>query len=171
MTMRSKMKRLFPAVLLAMALVSQPSFAEEMRHVAVMTRLMKVLGDLEQELQMAAAQGDRVNAENMLLDNFQEQIGEGGQVKTLSRSEWLEALGATNRPGQGFWIEPISTREFGDVAVLSFLLAGTQGPTRFVVDIWKNTGADGPWKLAARYSGDAMSQARVGRNIKPDGKK
>lgn len=166
------MKRGIPVLLFASVLVSASADAElapvKPSFVPVMTRLMKVLGDKEKELQQAIANGNRKAVDAFLADSFEEQIG-AANVTSVPREEWVNANLA--HPGPTTELELVSARELGGFTALSFRFARKVSPTkpeaRFIVDIWQDVGT-GQWKLVARYSGPFMSSSMAKT---PDGKR
>jgi hypothetical protein len=169
MARRNIIKSGFPALVLGLlvagaAQAGPPPGAPHF--IPVMTRLMKVLGDQERDLQRAVAQGRRAGIEALLTDEFEEQTG-GERVTSVPQAEWIEAALKQPEPLASDALQVVSAREFGDFTALSFLSVGKAGG-RFVVDLWKNVGND-QWKLAARYSGAPAAMAAAA-HPKPTGK-
>lgn len=125
--------------------------------VPAMTRLMKVLGDKEQNLLAALANGERKTVESLLANTFQEQRGDG-EVVSIPREEWID-MGLTRPDGTAnSQVEVVGAREYGRLVILSLRLVGKSPltQTRFIVDVWQDAGVE-QWRLSARYSGPSAA--------------
>lgn len=130
------------------------------------TRTVTKYTALESNLFEALQENNKQGAENILDRDFESWSAE--KVAPMPRSEWLQAyLGNL----KSFNIRNMAVREFGDIAVVSFLLvrSGTlrgraMTPVLFIVDVWRQNGD----KLAVRYASAPANPAGV--DNRPTGK-
>lgn len=105
---------------------------------------------LETALLQAQQDKDQNSASRLLADDF--EIWSAEQTDARPRELWVQGWTKTNLTW--FRIRNITVREFGDTAIVSFLLdrrgdanGKPVAPTTFVVDVWQQqTG-----KLSVRY--------------------
>lgn len=118
--------------------------------VAMVTRLVVLFGELEQNIQIAAAQGDQSRLESFLTDDFDMWIGPN-PGEPIPRADWVKESIKHPESIKSRHIEQLVAKDFGEFSVVSFKWSGLTD--LFVVDIWK--AINGTWKLATRYAGPA----------------
>lgn len=130
------------------------------------TRTVTKYTALESNLFQALQESNRQGAENILAPDFESWSAE--KIPPMPRGEWLQAYVGNLK---SFNIRNMAVREFGDVAVVSFLLvrSGTlsgkaMSPVLFIVDVWRQNGD----KLAVRYASAPANPAGV--ESRPTGK-
>jgi hypothetical protein len=163
----SAMKR--SAILLLMFVVpgglpGTPALAAEggRIHVPTVTRLVKIFSELEADLMTNIRNGNADTVQKMLADDF-EMWSSPALGAPTPRADWIRR--SLEQPQSVSSIEQMAVRDFGNIAIASFLMGG--GPDAkpgrdraiFVVDIWQRAGAS--WKLATRYAGLAGSKEFV----------
>ena len=145
------------AIAIAISCASAPASAQTGSapgRIPTVTRLVKIIGGLEEELAASVRSGNSAAVERMLTDDFELRIGSSPGTP-IPRADWLRsALAKAEAPSA---LEQISVHEFGEIAIASFLAtapatASKSAPT-FLVDVWKRSGDS--WKLAVRYAGPA----------------
>jgi len=114
---------------------------------ATLTRSASTYQALELSLVQAVESRNRVQLARLLSEEF--EVWSAERVGPQSRQDWeAAAFAAPPRPSR---IRELTVREFGDVAIVSFLLdAGPPGRTSstiFVVDVW----AENTRTLRVRY--------------------
>jgi hypothetical protein len=114
---------------------------------ATLTRSASTYQALELTLLQAVDDRNRVQLGRILSEEF--EVWSAERVGPLSRRDW-EAASFAAPPGPSR-IRELTVREFGDVAVVSFLLdtgpPGRSSSTIFVVDVW----AESTRTLRVRY--------------------
>jgi hypothetical protein len=132
-----------------------------------MTRPMAVFSRLEQDLSTAVSKHDQAATDKLLSVDF-ELRPDSHPGEPTTRAEWL-ADTAARTEGR---IEQLSVRDFGDVAIVSFVMATKHGAgpgTRnYVVDAWKKQG-DG-WQLITRYQSKLPAATNPAEDTAPTGK-
>lgn len=130
------------------------------------TRTVTKYTALESNLFEALQENNKQGTENILAPDFESWSAE--KIAPMPRGEWIQAyLGNL----KSFKIRNMAVREFGDVAVVSFLLvrSGTLNgkamtPVLFIVDVWRQNGD----KLTVRYASAPANPAGAGN--RPTGK-
>lgn len=125
----------------------------------MLTRQAQSLLEQEDALLRAVRAHDTAAVEAMVGDDF-EMVVAPDAGRPVPRDEWIGALA---RPGAGSYaVEQLAVRDFGGVAVASFVLRGqgprAKAPPVFVVDCWQSAG--GGWKLARRLASLAAGSRR-----------
>ena len=125
----------------------------------LVTRTVAAFADLEESLQRAFRERKPALAEQLLDDDFQMIVAQDPGTP-VTREDWLAAM---LRPGAGNWApQQVQAREFGPVAVVSFVLR--PAPARpgtaplFVVDTWLRV--DASWRLTLRQVAPATGPRR-----------
>jgi hypothetical protein len=131
---------LVPALLHAQAPAARGAAAP-----ATLTRSASKYQSLEFALIQAAADGDQAQLARLLPDDF--EVWSAERTGAVSRQAWLQ----TATRVRDTRIRDLTVREFGDIAVVSFLQTHTSGPgptsTTFVVDVWSQSAGT----LTVRY--------------------
>jgi hypothetical protein len=132
-----------------------------------MTRPMLVFFQLEQELSTAVSKHDQGATDKLLSVDF-ELRPDSHPGEATTRAEWL----ADGVAQSGSRFEQLGVRDFGDVAIASFVMTTKNGggvETRsYVVDAWKKQG-DG-WQLITRYQSKLPIAASREQDTAPTGK-
>lgn len=153
--LKSLLLTLCLAGIFAMGAAKAASDGGGLAPIASVTRLVKLFGDLEKDLQEAAKRGDRSRIESLLADDFEERSGDSPGTPT-PRDAWIGNAVAHAQQGASRTLEQIAARDLGSAVVVSFkwvshdLTGKPKEQDALVVDIW--TGAKDTWKLAARYT-------------------
>ena len=136
-----------------------PAHAQATGRGGHVTRTVAAFAELEESLQQALRERKTALAEQMLDDDFQMIVAQD-PGSPVARDDWLASV---RRPGAGNWTpEQVAAREFGSVAVVSFVLRPT--PARpgvaalFVVDTWRHL--DAGWRLSLRQVAPATGPRR-----------
>ena len=130
--------------------------------IPTVTRLVKIVGGLEEQLATGVRKGDRALVEQMLTEDFEARIS-AAPGTPVPRAEWMREVMASPETSSQF--TQMAVHEHGDVAVASFQLARTHAAGRkgedhaFVVDVWQRSGDS--WKLATRYASPTGAQDSV----------
>lgn len=130
------------------------------------TRTVTKYTALETNLFQALQENNRAGVDNILADDFEAWAAE--KLPPVPRADWIGMFAGNLK---SFRLRNMAVREFGDVAVVSFLLerSGTVNgkamtPVLYVVDVWRMNGD----KLAVRYASAPASPAAD--EDKPTGK-
>ncbi len=167
-----KMRKIFPLLLLILPalLLAQDQAPSGGRpgkgRILTPTRSVTKYTALEKNLFQALQENNRAGVENILTEDFEAWSAE--KNPPTPRAEWVETFAGNLK---SFRIHNMAVREFGDVAVVSFLLERTgmangkaMSPVLFVVDVWQQKGD----KLAVRYASSPANPAA--QENKPTGK-
>lgn len=132
-----------------------------------MTRPMLVFYQLEQDLAAAIAKHDQATTDRLLSGDFEFRPDTHAGEPT-ARTDWL----ADDAAGSSGNIEQLGVRDFGVVAIVSFVMTATQGagpaPRSYVVDAWKKQGDN--WQLITRYQSSLPAVSPRDEDIAPTGK-
>jgi hypothetical protein len=160
-----KSPRIAQALLLALVAIGGPACAattppqSSPNQQVSMTRSMLIFFQLEQDLSNAVSNHDQAATDKFLSVDF-ELRPDSHPGEATTRAEWL--AGGVARTGSRF--EQLGVRDFGDVAIASFVMTtknGADSETRsYVVDAWKKQGEG--WQLITRY------QSKLPGAINPD---
>lgn len=126
--------------------------------IPTVTRLVKIVAGLEEELSTATRRGNAEALAQMLTKDF-EMRGAASPGVPLPRADWVRESIA--RPEPAGRIEQIAVHEFGEILIASFLRPRAQAPKQrmapgtLTIDVWQRAGDS--WKLAVRYSGDGST--------------
>lgn len=120
------------------------------------TRQGQAIQQLEETLLRAMRAGSREQLERLLSDEFEMTVAQE-PGSPVDRDLWIDAVVA--RPAKAWEIEQISVRDWGPLAVASFLLRPSSGsanakPPVFVVDTWRRE--EGHWRLLSRHAALAV---------------
>ena len=114
------------------------------------TRSVAAYLTLERGLVDALVEGNRDAVLRKLSEGF--EIRSAGESEGIAAAAWLQS--ELSRPIESASVRNLSVREFGDIAVVSFLLDSRRmiknkkvTSTLYVIDIWRQT----PPQLVTRY--------------------
>ena len=116
--------------------------------VPTVTRLVKLFLDREDALSAAMHAGDMASLERTLTDDFELRVG-AAAATPLPRADFLADV-ARSRPATGT-AGRMAVHDLGSIAIVSFVQGDDAKRAVFIVDVWRQSGAD--WKLAVRYAG------------------
>lgn len=165
------MKKLLPIVLLIpISLIAQDQPPTGGRpaggRTVTPTRTVVKYTALEENLFQALQDNNAAGLDKILADNFEAWAAE--KLPPTPRADWMKMFLGNLKT---FRVRNMAVREFGDVAVVSFLLERTGdvngkplSPVLFIVDVWKLSGD----KLAVRYASAPADPAPD--STKPTGK-
>jgi hypothetical protein len=121
-----------------------------------LTRSASKYKGLELQLLQAQKDKDQASISSLLAEDFEAWIAGAGSP--IPRAEWNRRWKKTH-PGD-YQLRDFSTREFGDVAVIGFVLQPSSAafPTIFVVDVWRQASG----LLAVRYEAETKVKAEPG---------
>jgi len=166
-------RRIAQALLLALVALGGPACAaatppqSSPEQQVSMTRSMLVFFQLEQELSRAVSKHDQGATDKLLSVDF-ELRPDSHPGEATTRAEWL----ADGVAQSGSRFEHLAVRDFGDVAIVSFVMTTKNGggvETRsYVVDAWKKQG-DG-WQLITRYQSKLPVAASREQDTAPTGR-
>ncbi len=131
-------------------------------YVPTVTRLVKIFSELEADLMANLRNGNADGVQKTLAEDFEMWSGPWPGAPT-PRADWIRR--SLEQPQSVSSIEQMAVRDFGNIAIASFLMGGErEGKARgdraiFVVDVWKRAGES--WKLATRYASPAGSKEFV----------
>ena len=118
--------------------------------IPTVTRLVKLFLDREEALSAAMRAGDVASLERTLTDDF--ELRAGARAATpISRADFLSDV-ARSRAASGA-ASQMAVHDLGSIAIVSFVQGDDAKRAIFLVDVWRQSGAD--WKLAIRYAGPA----------------
>lgn len=141
-------KAVFQAALLGVMLAAQMPVGAQ----AHATRTGEAFVQLETALLVAMRQQDGTQLAAMLDPDFEMTVAQDPGTP-VPREDWLASLGQL--AGAGFQVRELSVRDWGEVAIASFVLqpalARPKRASVFVVDTWKKT-SPGSWRLVTRYA-------------------
>ena len=162
-----KMNSLRPALLTAILGVgayagAATSAAVEAPPQVSMTRSMLVFADLEKNLDRAIASHDQPATDALLSTDF-EYRPDMHPGDPTTRADWL-----ADAAMRGSGTDQLSVRDFGDVAVVSFVMTTGTGTSSFVVDVWKQQGDN--WQLITRYQSALPATETPTEDKAPTGK-
>jgi ketosteroid isomerase-like protein len=168
-----KSPRIAQAFLLALIAIGGPACAattppqSSPNQQVSMTRSMLVFFQLEQDLSGAVSKHDQGATDKLLSVDF-ELRPDSHPGEATTRAEWLADGGSQS----GSRFEHLGVRDFGDVAIVSFVMTtknGADSETRsYVVDAWKKQG-DG-WQLITRYQSKLPVATNPDEDRVPTGK-
>ena len=118
--------------------------------VPTVTRLVKLFLEREEALSAAMRAGDMAPLERTLTDDFELRVGAKAAMP-IPRADFL-ADAARTRPASGA-ASRMAVHDLGGIAIVSFVQGDDAKRAVFIVDVWRQSGAD--WKLAIRYAGPA----------------
>jgi hypothetical protein len=135
--------------------VSAPDMARAEVNVTP-TRLVWLFQGKERTLLEAQVKAKAEVVEGLLSEDFMQRSASRPEVP-LGRSEWLAASRA-DLPKDAS-LSQMMVHEHGPLAIASFVLAGTRGEARFVVDVWRQREGIDNYELLTRYVGPAPAKA------------
>jgi hypothetical protein len=166
-------RRITPALLLALVAMGGPACAattppqSSPSQQVTMTRPMLVFFELEQALSTAVSTHDQEATDKLLSVDF-ELRPDAHPGEATTRAEWL----ADDAAQSGSRFEHLGVRDFGEVAIVSFIMTTKHGggveTQSYVVDAWKKQG-DG-WQLITRYQSKLPVAAGPEPDVAPTGK-
>jgi hypothetical protein len=119
--------------------------------IPTVTRLVKLFLDREDALSAAMRKGDMDSLERTLTDDFELRTG-ARAASPISRADFLADI-TRHRPASDA-ASRMAVHDLGSgVAIVSFVQGDDAKRAVFIVDVWRQSGAD--WKLAIRYAGPA----------------
>jgi Domain of unknown function (DUF4440) len=136
---------------------NEPPAARSGAQGETLTRSASKYHDLELRLLQAQQNQDQATVTSLLTEDFEEWTAGAGNA--TPRADWLKER--KKSPSGNYRLRDFSTREFGDVAVVSFTLhpSSPAKPIIFVVDVWQQASG----LLAVRYETEAKVKVKAGQ--------